>query len=208
MKYKLFGAVLGLVVLLAGCSSIPSGEPTATDPIQPTSIDTQTTDPTGPGDPTYEGWLISSAGIGPYELNAPYDPAPGQGTWRCSLRIYPNETYGTVSLYDTDVAQWDANESTPNLKATLVMTSWSGTETTYPARTAEGIGPGSTRDEVEAAYPGAYFNPRDFEDLYQIKQDGVAITFILDRGEQDGVEPFVRQVVVGVGTNVPRHYCD
>jgi|GEM_PF-6045085 len=168
MKFRGLALATVLALALTGCATAGptppvTGSPTATSP------QTQT-----------DTWLISAQGIGPYKLGQPYTPQQLPTSFQCSFTNVNvgDDVHGDVYLFDTQHQSWTTTEA-PDLTATLIMStdSFSPVSTgplQWP-KTAEGVGVGSTRSQVLAAYPDAEtLSPTGF---LQVTLDGVPITF-------------------------------
>jgi hypothetical protein len=186
--------VLAATGLLAGCIPFNGGLPNvppATNAEVPSTAGIPSTDqPSSPpptssstDQPSQTEWLISSAGIGPYKLHQPYDfPDSGTSNWKCSLANLDG-----IALFDLNNFSWNSDETTPpGLTASMIMTSG---EHDPPARTAKGIGFGSTLAELKAAYPDATLESNPiYGDLYKIRDNGVPIIFREKAGTVIAVE--------------------
>jgi len=183
-KVWLAGAVIGLAGLLLGCTTPPPPVPTVT---------------LGPND-----WLISSAGIGPYHLGDPYTPDPGPGGgYVCTIKWTTEPDHGTVAIADTTAEEtYDPSKSHAPFVVRMVQLDVNEKVNLTGTRTIYGIGPGSTRAEVMAAYPNAKSDPDKTFDIAVITENGVPIVFsfglIYPNIKPQPTDP-VRTVVVGSG---------
>ena len=206
-RFKVACLIGAAIVVLGGCS--PAVVPEA-PPWEPTDEPTTeaTVDPQTPS-PTEAGWLISSAGIGPYKLGEAYEPEIDTiYTSGCSLRVFEDELHGAIALHDRSVGTWHPVDEPPVdvLHATIVMTYfWGEHKVSLPPRTAEGIGIGSTREEVMAAYPDAEVKDTRGRDPLTIVRDGVPITFEFPHPD-DPDSDRVMNVYVGV-ESAPHEFC-
>lgn len=158
-------AVLAASALaLTGCgagagpspSSSPSGEassPAAT--VTPTATGPAETEPAvDPGDITT--WTVSEQGIGPARIGEPFaEVAAGLEMWRvdsaCAWTAFLPADDGSVDAYFVRDAELEDGEITT---VTFEALADSVVSTDGP-RTAQGIGLGSTRDEITTAHPDA-----------------------------------------------------
>jgi hypothetical protein len=202
-------SLVAVVVGLAGCTpsdTTPDTTPSPTTagtegpPATPTATDTAGSD-----------WLISAAGIGPYHLNAEYSFEAGARhlTDYCAFTVMSDSTHGDIALYDQDHAVWEPTQPVPVLRATMVMTNASTTAPADPPQTAEGIGPGSTRAEVAAAYPDAAPGATgQAGDSLVVQRDGVPILFQFANGVDSPQLDTDTVAMVLVGADgVPKDFC-
>ena len=155
----LIGAVL-MTAALAGCASEsgPSGD--TTPPTSASATPDATPTPTGGSTPTADPddittWTVSETGMGPIELDAAFDEAQAAvPAWTvpeaCSWTAYWNDPDGAVTAYFAEDGEQAGGVTTIDVAAL--------TDSVAPEdapRTPEGIGLGSTLDEVRAAYPDA-----------------------------------------------------
>ena len=153
---------------------------------------------------TSSSWLISAKGIGPYLLGGTYQSTQEQpadvGGGPCPFRTVDDPTHGQILLY------WHSDGTqTPNpdgsFQAGVVISTVGypspGAVPADPPRTAEGVGLGSTRAQVEAAYPDAVPTERPYTgDALLITLDGVPILFDFDGTTKAPTDP-VTQIEVG-----------
>ncbi|MDR2997007.1 MAG: hypothetical protein LBU78_02690 [Microbacterium sp.] len=161
MTGKRAATMLGAAVLaitLAGCGSGSWTNPTTPTPTStgaptPTPIETQHTD-ADPAD--VRTWTITAQGMGPVQLDELFaDAVAGVPTWtvdqNCTWAAFTNDqTTGVTAYFARNSEVSDGNVTTIDVESTG--------DTVKPAdgpRTADGLGLGSTRDEVLAAHPDA-----------------------------------------------------
>lgn len=164
---------LGLtaVLLMSGCASEPAAAPTAsptgatttaTPPSTQSATPTSTPSPTpsapdiDPQDPST--WVVTQAGIGPLELNVPFDAA--MQSMPADARN-DAENCAWTSFWSPQDASYQfviGRDSAGAADAPVTVidaTSSPGTTLVVGPRTQEGIGIGSSLDEVAAVYPDA-----------------------------------------------------
>lgn len=160
MRFRASIATLLLLTgVLAGCAT-PAGQGPTASPSASTDV-TPTSEPTpsvtvDPDDPST--WVVTEDGVGPISLGAPFPEA---------LALMPD---GTTN--DAENCAWSAWWSAPEEDYQVYMArqgdgpedgpvflvetaAWSNPSEHPGPRTAEGVGIGSTVDEVRAAYPDA-----------------------------------------------------
>ncbi|MFE6995125.1 hypothetical protein ACFVAE_04150 [Microbacterium sp. NPDC057659] len=161
MTGKRTAAMLGAMVLaatLAGCGSGSWTSPSPSPPASvvsptPSPIETEHTD-ADPAD--VRTWTITEQGMGPVQLDELFaDAVAGVPNWtvdqNCTWAAFRNDQATGVTVYfarDSEVS--DGNVTTIEAEST--------TDTVKPdggPRTADGLGLGSTRDEVLAAHADA-----------------------------------------------------
>ncbi|UJP11336.1 hypothetical protein L2X99_07395 [Microbacterium sp. KUDC0406] len=193
---KRAAAVLGVTVLavaLAGCGT-PASPPTSTS--SPTSIqsdaptphETRTTNPDAdPDDP--RTWTITEQGMGPVQLDELFaDAVAGVPTWtvdeNCSWTAFWNDPEKSVSAYFSR-----ESDLTDGAVTTIDV---STSETAQPGdgpRTADGLGLGSSREEVLVAHPDAVEQKPTIGDgsMLRVGPDGIGSIFFSFRADEDAV---------------------
>jgi len=177
----LVGAVVVAAALAGGCSDGLSGSswthgspgapgapagsaPADTSPPPASDLPSQSAEPPATT-PASQDWVISTSGIGPYQVGDPFQPTPGCGI--NGLKSVTGDPHGAVLLYDHF---WEQRGAGSGPLITRLQLSAVAGQKPLPARTAEGIGLGSTRAEVMAAYPQAIV-------LKNMDVDGLAVYF-------------------------------
>lgn len=155
----LAGAML-MAAVLSSCASAPepSGSasstgapPTSSDPSPSPSASTpETADPDDPAT-----WIVTEDSIGPVHLGDTFSEArDAVRSWTvddaCSWTAFWNAPDNSLTAYFShDNAEQDGTVDTIDVAALVALKPSDG------PRTSDGIGMGSTRDEVRAAYPDA-----------------------------------------------------
>jgi len=208
---------LGVVLLMlpgaAACAKqAPTPGTTTAASTSASSTPSATPNPTPTPTPsdTASSWLISAKGIGPYQIGQQYrstETPPPDVSGPCKLGVFSDPTHGSVAMFqDVGGDQLGPSASAGVFEATMVMTWPAGPGTggvanpPEPPRTAEGVGPGSTRAQVMAAYPNATpTSGGSGGDALMITQDGVPIIFGFSNGWDGPKAPtdVVYQVEVG-----------
>ncbi|GGD80727.1 hypothetical protein [Microbacterium murale] len=145
------------VMPLAGCATAqPAPEPTTaeTSAPSPDPTPTQETDEPDPEDPST--WLVSDEGIGPIETGGDFEatlsalPTSWMNDENCSWTAWWN---AQDQSYNVNFARGTTTETDP-----IMVVSASAADPVTPGvgpRTEEGLGIGSTEDEILAQYPDA-----------------------------------------------------
>ncbi|WP_342000590.1 hypothetical protein MRBLWH7_001424 [Microbacterium sp. LWH7-1.2] len=157
--------VLLFAALLTACASpaprsagSPSPSPSPSAPAPAASADPQSTATSTVDSDDPSTWVITDRGIGPITLGAPFVDAlalmPGDtrnDTDRCD-----SVAWWTEGAYDYDVYMAGTETAPDRSPVSVVGTSaWADPAASSGPRTTEGIGVGSSVDEVRAAYPDA-----------------------------------------------------
>lgn len=152
-------AVLAVCAAIAIAVVVVTGQRGATPPTTPSAIETPSPSPSvspsasptpsptpsaaDPADPST--WVVTQEGMGPFRLGASFADASA---------LVPNgQSACTGVTYGFDNALWVAEGN--NTPGTVQMVLWDGGQGGPGPVTAEGIGIGSSADEVRAAYPDA-----------------------------------------------------
>ncbi|MGU3645392.1 hypothetical protein ACLBXX_10525 [Microbacterium sp. C23T] len=156
-------------VVLAGCSS-PAAPGASTPSKSPdASATTAAAEPsaTAGATPTIDSedpstWLITDSGIGPIELGMPFSGAlelmpPGttNDPERCAWLAWWTSQDQDYNVYTAGSS--DAADAGP--VGLIATEGWAGAAAAPGPRTADGVGVGSTVDEVRTAYPDAVETP-------------------------------------------------
>lgn len=155
-----FVMATGLSLALTGCA--PALAPTPTPPAsetvtpEPSPTSDTTTPSADPADPST--WIISDAGIGPIEIGGDFATTLGAlpDTWtndaaNCSWTAWWNAEDSSHGLF---FVRGPENPAAPIREISV----YTGTETPTVVdgpQTAEGLGVGSTEEEILVAYPDA-----------------------------------------------------
>ena len=164
MRHRAYvlGAAL-LLLILPGCAtggdapSTPGATPSTpgTTPSE-TAVTEEPSQPAAdPDDPST--WVIGQEGMGPVSLGAPFEDARAampEGTGNdenCEWTAWWNATDEDYDLFAARASDSDANGPVIVIDASA----WADPGSVEGPRTEDGIGIGSTFDEVQAAYPDA-----------------------------------------------------
>lgn len=159
-----FVALIAAAALLAGCVPEPeqSASPSATASPAPSATETSTTPspsaaPEDPDDPAT--WIVTQDGIGPLRLDDPFDDArallPAGSEYdpsACFWAAWWNSTDMETQVYVVGESADGSEEVGPVL---LVASSAYQAEGLVGPRTVDGLGAGSTADEIRAVHPDA-----------------------------------------------------
>ena len=171
----------------------------------------------GCGPSSGDGWLISSGGVGPYKMGEPLDMSLLETNGRpgCSYVSLSSEVNGAIGLVDGNNEWWFEGTEPEELTINVVISfpnsqQWGVSEpASAPARTKEGVGPGSTRGEVSAAYPDAVVSMGGYHSVYEslyIVRDGVPILFTFG-AETPSDTDTVTAVFVGLSQEPHEWFC-
>jgi hypothetical protein len=163
--------------------SLPSSSPAGAEPTAPPA--TETSAPTQPaaGPPALSTLIVSPAGIGSLVMGQPIaaeSPATAMATWDpayCATDARPAGDPGAGawrSAYSTTTVPWapqPIDAFTVYVVDQVQEAALNGITVWSPElATASGIHPGSTREELEAAYPAfASVTPKGLTDVYVVK---------------------------------------
>ena len=179
MKVRLSASLAMTALLLAGCSVQSPPETAPTSPVPSESAPAPTASSANPDDTA--SWTISYEGIGPVAWGQSSDEARaslGDFTEKLveqcpDLLVFESETLPNVWLVlDGDGVTIDQ----------VVVTADSADAVSESPETAEGIGVGSTVDEVMAAYPDAEVAEEPVADTRYSITDGSGWINVVVRG--------------------------
>jgi len=211
-SFRLLVPTVLMVAALTGCAGSPSGQPSST----PTEESSVTPTPTPTPSPTEEaGLFISPEGLGPIEITRPIDL-----TGAAATLVAWDDTFCGAATPAEDVAAW-----TPTMPlvdqghypyfpeiSTFTMDSPVDRITVQSKefRTAEGLGIGSSIDELTAQY-GSQLATRPFPELgltgYVVEGELGQLIFWVQ--EPDTTAYFVEIIPAGVPVAFSFHvgYC-
>jgi hypothetical protein len=197
-------SAVAAAALLTGCAASPAPSPTATT--EPTAAPTPTPSATPAVDPADPGtWLIDATGVGPVEFGAPAETEAADLT--AAYTDVTDAAACSVLMFDSagSPSIWLSPDPGGAINAILVTGETAeGSVYAGSPRTEEGIGVGSTRAELIAAYPELADTVQDdvgYEEYSLAENAGTWIHF--------EVEP--NGLVVGIVLNAqpvaPYEYC-
>lgn len=186
LRTTVAGVLVASALALTGCAtdagpSGPSGTATTSPPTAsstPTSTPSPTQAAADPADVTT--WTVSAQGIGPARLGEAFsDVTAALPAWT----VVPGCSWtAALSSVDQQVSAYFARNSDDAEGDVTTVTFEALADSVTPAdgpRTAEGIGLGSTRDEVMAAYPAAVSQKPTIADgeLLRVRTQGSAAMY-------------------------------
>ncbi|MGX5682517.1 hypothetical protein [Schumannella luteola] len=195
MKTRLIAAIAA-TVLLAGCA--PAADP-APSP-SPTATATATSTPTPTPTPTLDlsdpaNWVIGFDSVGPFEFGQPIADAraaaagasyvEGEGVPDCRVAFLSREGSPSLTLPywpdDVVTAIWVRNLGDSNVLAQDLAAA--------SPKTEQGIGIGSTRDDVVAAYPDytVLGEEADFFTVYSVAGPSGYLVFTMEYGVVEAI---------------------
>lgn len=146
-----------LVAALGGCATAPDESPTATPPPAPAPTSTPTESAPEPGDP--DAWTATDGAIGPIALDTPFPDAMAElpdGSQHDEANCPWAAWWNSPEDYQLVVARDSAgSDDDPVLFVQAIAPP--GTTAAVGPRTSDGLGIGSSLDEVEAAHPDAEY---------------------------------------------------
>ncbi|MGV8882441.1 MAG: hypothetical protein ACOH19_09815 [Rhodoglobus sp.] len=185
MKTRLIAPLVIGAFLLSGCASNPdSGEPA---PSEPTDIPTPTSVAPEEDDPA--AWVVGYEGVGPVHWGESVDEARGLLT---DFTETPIEECPALAVFESQTLPnvWLVLGDDGLTADQVVITADSADAISESPLTAEGIGVGSSVDDVIAAYPDAEVGEVAVADTRYSVTDGTGWINIVVR---DGV---VHEIVV------------
>lgn len=206
----LLGAVV-ITAALGGCATSPSPAGTAatTDP-PVTSSASPSPSISASDEPALDlddpaSWTVSETAVGPVQLGAPFSQAREKlPTWTvdevCSwTAFWSAPDHSLTAFFAHDSMQQDGAVNTIDVAALVP------TEPSAGPRTQEGIGLGSTRAEVQEAYPDAEEQTSTIGEATMLRVDGAgegSLFFTLAEGDDS-----VRAITLTLLDEPPYEVC-
>jgi len=207
----LVGAVV-MTAALGGCAATPSAGGTAAETDPPVTSSASQSPSGSPSDestvdlndPSY--WIITESSIGPVRLGEPFSQArEAAPTWTvddtCSWAAFWNAPNQSLTAYFMrDSAEHDGEVTTIDVAALMPS------EPSDGPRTSDGLGFGSTRAEVQAAYPDAQEQASTTGEQTMLRVDGAgegSLFFTFEEGDD-----LVRAITLTLLDEPPYELCE
>lgn len=206
----LLGAMV-MTVALGGCAATPAPAGSATPTAPPVTSSASPSPSASPSDePTLDlndpaSWIVTRSSIGPVQLGDQFSQArKAVPTWTvdetCSWTAFWNAPdHSQTAYFVHDSAEQDGEIDTIDVAALVPLEPADG------PRTPEGLGFGSTRAEVLAAYPDAEEQTSTIDEAKMLRVDGAGDGSLFFTFAQGG--DAVRAITLTVLDEPPYEVC-